>query len=116
MRALASTVLVFEAIVVFLAIPVALSLTDASTALVCWIFGGLAVLCLITPGLLRRPWGYGLGSVLQMAVIASGLIVPAMAFMGVVFGALWVVALRLGRRVDLAKAQAASQQSANSFE
>ena len=31
MRALASTVLVFEAIVVFLAIPVALSLTDAST-------------------------------------------------------------------------------------
>jgi hypothetical protein len=116
MRALASTVLVFEAIVVFLAIPVALSLTDASTALVCWTFGGLAVLCLVTPGLLRRPWGYGLGSVLQVAVIGSGLIVPAMAFMGLVFGALWVVALRLGRRVDLAKAQAASQRSANSFE
>ena len=57
MRALASTVLVFEAIVVFLAIPVALSLTDASTALVCWIFGGLAVLASSPAGLLRRPWG-----------------------------------------------------------
>jgi Protein of unknown function (DUF4233) len=110
MRALASPVLVFEAIIVFLAIPVALTLTDVSTALVCWLFGGLGVLCLVTPGLLRRPWGYGLGSVLQVAVIACGLIVPAMAFLGVVFAALWVAALRLGRRVDLAKAAAAAQQ------
>jgi hypothetical protein len=112
MRALASTVLVFEAIVVFLAIPVALTLTDASTALVGWLFGGLAVLGLATPGLLRRPWGYGLGSALQVAVVACGLLVPAMAFLGVLFAALWVVALRLGRRVDLAKAEAAASEAA----
>jgi hypothetical protein len=34
-----------------------------------------------------------------------------MAFLGVLFGALWVVALRLGRRVDLAKAETAAREA-----
>jgi Protein of unknown function (DUF4233) len=101
---MAAPVLFFEALIVALAIPVALTLTDASNAAVGWTFGGLSVACLLCAGLLRHAWAYGLGSVLQVAVLACGLIVPTMVVLGVVFGALWFAALRYGRRVDLAKA------------
>ena len=43
MRMFCASVLFFEAIVVGLAIPVALGLTDADPALVGWGFGALAV-------------------------------------------------------------------------
>jgi hypothetical protein len=102
---MAAPVLFFEALIVALAIPVALTLSSASSAAVGWTFGSLAVLCLVCAGLLRHAWAYGLGTVLQVGVIACGLIVPTMVVLGVVFGALWFAALRYGRRVDLAKAE-----------
>ncbi|HTY71260.1 MAG TPA: DUF4233 domain-containing protein [Actinomycetes bacterium] len=101
---MAAPVLFFEAIVVALAIPVALALTDAPPAAVAWGFGALAVACLVCAGLLRHPWAYSLGSLLQVLVLACGLLVPAMVILGAVFGALWIAALRYGRRVDLARA------------
>jgi hypothetical protein len=36
--------------------------------------------------------------VLQAAVIATGAVVPAMYALGVIFGALWLTAIWLGRR------------------
>jgi hypothetical protein len=108
MRTMAAPVLFFEALIVALSIPVALTLTDASPAVVGWAFGGLSVACLLCAGLLRRPWAYGLGSILQVAVLACGLLVPTMVILGVVFGGLWIAALRYGRRVDLAKAARSS--------
>jgi hypothetical protein len=96
--------LFFEAIVVGLAIPVALSLTDADPALVGWGFGALAVACLVCAGLLGRPWGVSVGWALQVGVLLTGLVVPAMLVLGVVFGGLWVAAVRYGRRVDAIKA------------
>jgi Protein of unknown function (DUF4233) len=108
-RTMASAVLFFEALIVALSIPVALTLTDASPAAVGWLFGGLSIACVLCAGLLRHPWAYGLGSALQVAVLACGLLVPTMVILGVVFGGLWIAALRLGRRVDLAKAAQAAQ-------
>ena len=107
MRTMAAPVLFFEALIVALAIPVALALTDVSAAVVGWGFGALAVACLFCASQLRHPWAYGLGSVLQVLVLACGLLVPAMVILGLVFGALWVAALRYGRQVDLAKARRA---------
>jgi Protein of unknown function (DUF4233) len=107
-RTFAAPVLFFEALIVALAIPVGLTLTDAPHAGVVLAFGGVSVACLLCAGLLRFSWAYGLGSVLQVAVLACGLIVPTMLILGVIFGALWIAALRYGRRVDLAKAQRGS--------
>ncbi len=107
MRVLAASVLVFEAIVVALAIPAALALGSADPSAVGWWFGGAAVGCLLAAGLLRRPAGYLLGSLLQVVVVASGVLLPAMYLLGGVFAALWVAALVLGRRGERIRAERA---------
>ncbi len=104
MRMFCASVLFFEAIIVALAIPVALTLSDVDGALVGWILGGLALACLICAGLLGRSWGVGLGSVLQVCVFLTGFVVPTMFVLGLMFGALWVAAVYYGRRVDAIKA------------
>jgi hypothetical protein len=98
-RGIAAAVLVFEGMVVFFATLVALDLSDVDDATLWWTGGTLAVACVLAAGLLGRPWGYVVGSVLQAVVIAAGLLVPAMFLLGVVFAALWFLALHLGRKV-----------------
>ena len=63
--------------------------------------------CLVCAGMLGRPWGVPVGWVLQGCVLLTGLVVPAMLVLGVVFGALWVAAVRYGRKVDAIKASRA---------
>ena len=60
----------------------------------------LAVLCILDAGLLRLPWGVTLGWALQVATLASALVVPAMLLVGVLFGALWLAALIQGSGMD----------------
>lgn len=105
MRRLLAAVLTCEAIVIALAIPVAVSVlkVDGATAgLVC---GGLAVACLVLAGLLRFPWAITVGHVLQVLMIAAGFMVPTMFFLGFLFGALWVTAIWMGRKVEGAQAR-----------
>jgi hypothetical protein len=61
---------------------------------------GVAALCLLAAGSLRRPWGVTLGWGVQLATLLSATIVPMMLVVGVVFLALWVLCLVQGRRVD----------------
>jgi Protein of unknown function (DUF4233) len=99
-RVLCSSVLFFEALVVALAIPAALALTGPHHGLILW--GGLALAagCLLAAGLLRSAAGYALGSALQLAVLASGLLLPAMFSLAALFGGLWVLAIVLARKAD----------------
>jgi hypothetical protein len=60
----------------------------------------LAVLCILDAGLLRRPWGVTLGWALQVATLASAVVVPVMLLVGLLFGGLWLTALVLGRNMD----------------
>lgn len=106
MRGIAASVLVFEGLVVLFATLVALDLTDIEDGTLWAVGGGLAVLCVLTAGLLRRPWGYAVGSLLQLAVVAAGFVVPAMFFLGAVFAGLWFLALHLGRKVERMQQQA----------
>jgi hypothetical protein len=99
MRTLAASVLAFEALVVALAIPVAITTQDVSGAAAGAAGGGLAVACLLVAALLRHRWAYAVGWVVQALAVASGFVVPAMFFLGGVFAVLWAVALRLGSRV-----------------
>ncbi|RNM13775.1 DUF4233 domain-containing protein [Nocardioides pocheonensis] len=99
-RRLCSAILLLEAVVVGLSTPVLISVESVDTARALWIGLGLTVACLLTAGLLRRPWGYHLGWAIQAAAILLGFEVTAMFALGVIFLALWVTAVRLGRTID----------------
>lgn len=100
MRGIAAAILVFEGLVVLFATLVALDLSDVDDSTLWWVGGTTAVACVVAAALLRHRWGYVLGSVLQVVVIAAGLVVPAMFFLGAVFAGLWFFALHLGRKVE----------------
>jgi hypothetical protein len=109
-RTLAAATVSLEAFVVFFAGLVAKDLSSLSTGAALGLFSALAVACLLTAGLLRRPWGYGVGWVVQAAVIASGFWVPVMFFLGGVFAVLWWVALSQGARIEREREAYAREQ------
>lgn len=98
-RRFASTVLVCEGITVALAIPVVINVLGVDGPGLPIALGVVAVICLLLPGALGRRGGYGLGWALQAAFLGLGLIAGSgtTVTLAVVFLALWVVALRLGR-------------------
>ena len=108
-----ATVLVGQSICVFFGALVARAVAatgedaDRSTAYLL-VGTGLAVLCIVAAGLLRRPWGVTLGWLVQLATIASAVIVPMMLVVGLVFLALWVTCLVQGARIDTMQARAAA--------
>lgn len=99
-RRLCSTILLLEAIVLGLSTPVLISVESVDTARALWIGLGLTVACLVTAGLLRRSWAYWLGWAIQVAAILLGFEVVAMFVLGLIFLALWITAVRLGRTID----------------
>jgi len=104
MRGICAAMLVFEAVVIALATPVMIAVEDVQTDVALSVGLGLAFLALLTAGLLRRPWAYVLGHAIQVAIIAMGVLVPAMFLVGVMFAALWVTAYLLGRKIEADKA------------
>nr|WP_269091058.1 DUF4233 domain-containing protein [Actinopolymorpha cephalotaxi] len=100
-----AAVLVFEAIIVGLAIPVAVSIEGVGGGQAGAVGGGIAVACLVTAGLLRFPAGRVIGSVLQVVAIALGVFVPLMFFLGGIFAVLWFVCLVLDRRIVALRAE-----------
>ena len=105
MRRLCAVVLSLQAVVTALAIPVAISVAHAGATAAGAVGGGLAVAGLVIAGLLRHRWAYYAGTILQLLVIATGFVVTTMFFLGVIFGALWITAIWLGRRVESAQAR-----------
>jgi hypothetical protein len=114
-RQLCGTVLIMEAIVIGLAILPAIVLEHANRGLAGGIGGGLAVCALLIGGVVGRPrmgWALWAGTLLQVLVIAAGVVVPAMYILGVIFAALWVTGIWLVRRHETPKPQP-SAPSAN---
>jgi len=103
-RRLCTTVLVMEVVVIWLAIPVALAVDHARPQRVGAAGVVLAVAAIVLAALARRRlrWVIVGGSVLQALVIAAGVIVPVMYFLGAIFAAFWIIGLRLGHRLDVA--------------
>jgi hypothetical protein len=100
MRRLCASVLGMEAIVVALTTPVAITINNVSPPVAVTVGVGLAVLCVLVTAMLRRPFAYIAGSVIQVLAIATGFLVTAMYFLGVIFAALWVTAIFVARRVE----------------
>ena len=110
-RRLCAAVLMLEAVVIALAIPVAIKVsgTDAASAGIAG--GGLAVACVVLCGLLRYGWAYYAGSLVQLAAIVAGVWVPLMYVLGVVFAALWVWAMVMPLRHESRQANNANHAS-----
>ena len=106
-RQLCGTVLVMEAIIIGLAIPVAIVMEHLRHSVAGGVGGALAVCALLLGGLVGRPgmgWAIWAGTVLQALVIASGVVVPAMYSLGAIFAALWVTGIWLARRIQASPA------------
>lgn len=103
LRQLCGTVLIMEAVVIGLAIPVAIVMEHLRHGVAGGVGGGLAVCALVLGGLVGRPgmgWALWAGTILQALVIAAGVVVPAMYVLGVIFAALWVTGIWLARRLQ----------------
>jgi hypothetical protein len=110
MRQLCGTVLIMEAIVIGLAIPVAIVLEHLDRGVAGGVGGGLAVCALLLSGVVGRPgmgWALVAGSVLQVLVIAAGIVVPSMYILGTIFAALWITGIWLARRLETPSAPSA---------
>ncbi|MEU5953814.1 DUF4233 domain-containing protein [Streptomyces sp. NPDC047525] len=109
MRTLCASTLIGEFFVIGFAGLVAMKDPDLSMGTV-WTVSGIAMLfCVLLCGMITRPGGVQLGWALQIALIASGFVVPIMFFMGAVFAALWWASLHFGQKIDEAKARFAAQ-------
>ncbi|GAB3130551.1 DUF4233 domain-containing protein [Glaciibacter psychrotolerans] len=105
-RSLASIVLGFEVIVVFLAALVLFGLKALPPLAA---LGGGAVLLIImvgTVGLLRFQWAYLIGWAVQVIVIAAGFLNPTLFFVGAIFAAMWTYCMVVGTKLDHQKENA----------
>ncbi|MFV0634785.1 DUF4233 domain-containing protein [Demequina sp.] len=64
--------------------------------------GGLALMVALgyASGQQPKRWGRILGWILQLPLLLGGLLVPMIAVLGAVFLVLWIMALRLGGKID----------------
>lgn len=105
MRGMCAAMLTLEAVILALSVPVMISVEDVSTPLALTAGLGLALLCVLTAGALRRPQAYVIGHAIQAGAIALGFLVPIMFFVGAMFAALWFGAFFLGKRIEEDKAR-----------
>ena len=111
-ESLGSIVLGFESIVVFLAGLVVFGLGVLPAGIPPWwgIVAGsaLAVLMLLTAGMLRHRWGIVVGWALQALLGLGALLVPAILIVFLIFGGLWGYATIKGAQLDARNARLAA--------
>ncbi|MCC2309034.1 DUF4233 domain-containing protein [Cellulomonas chengniuliangii] len=105
-----STILLLEAFLVLLVTLVAHGLAaideGGPSRAAIWLVGGALMLMLVVLSrLMTWPGGYAAGSVAQVLVLATGIVVPMMFVVGGIFVVMWVVSLRLGGRIDRERAE-----------
>ncbi len=100
MRVLGSAVLVMEFFITGFAMLVA---EEHETSTI--IAGAtIAILFLLTPGLLKKKMGWILGSLLQFSLIGYSVVVPSLAPLAILFACLWIAAIVVGRKGEAARA------------
>lgn len=117
-ESLGSIVLVFESIVVFLGGLVVYGLKALPAGVEPWwgIVAGavLALLMLVTSGLLRHRWAIALGWVLQAVLVLGAILLPALGLVALIFGGMWAYATIKGASLDKRNARlAAEAETAN---
>ncbi|MEK6648061.1 MAG: DUF4233 domain-containing protein [Actinomycetota bacterium] len=101
MKVLGASVLAMESLVMGFALLLVMKNQSNATLVV---GGVIALLLILTAGMLRKNYGWILGSILQIAMIAYGFIVTPLFFLGVLFSGLWVAAIVVGRKGEATRA------------
>jgi hypothetical protein len=74
-----------------------------------WGFGfGFVALLAWAAGQQAKPRGRAIGWALQLPMLVAGLVLPAIAVIGLVFLAIWITGVRLGGRIDRERAERAA--------
>jgi hypothetical protein len=108
------TTLLLESLATFFAMLVTWGLgradiVDVSAGSV-WIAGSaLAAAFAFASGRANARWGRVLGWILHLPLIAGGLWVPAIAFVGIMFLGIYALGVRLGARIDRERAEFAER-------
>lgn len=105
MRVLGSAVLVMEFFIMGFAMLAAKE--HESSTIIAGVM--IALLFLLTPGLLKKRVGWILGSILQFLLIGYAVVVPALAPIAILFAGLWVAAIIVGRKGEAARAALLAQ-------
>ena len=101
LRRLLSSVLVFEAVFLILAIPVAIKIENLHHGVAFSVGGGLALVAVLLAGVIGRfRWAMVVGTVLQFAIIAAGVEITALYVLGVIFCALWFGGIYLADKLE----------------
>lgn len=98
-RGVVAAILVLEALSVLFCLMVVTKIDGTGGAVGVVLVLGLALALVVTTRLLARSWGLRLVAALQVAVIVSGLIVPVLTALGVIFGVVWAVVWYMRRDV-----------------
>ena len=110
MRMLASAVLIMEVFIMGFAMLLAKDNQEPAAIIAGAV---IALLMLLTPGLLKKRIGWILGSLLQLLMIGYAVVVPSMAMVGLLFGGLWIAAIVVGRKGEAARAALMASQTPN---
>ncbi|SEA85647.1 Protein of unknown function [Leifsonia sp. 21MFCrub1.1] len=97
---LGSIVLGFELLVVFLGALVLFGLGSLPAAVALGGGAALIVLMIVAIGLLRNTVGVVLGWIVQVVIVAAGLLVPAFFIVGAIFTAMWAYCMIAAARID----------------
>ena len=110
MCVLGSAVLVMEFFVMCFAMLIAKDNQEPSSIIAGAI---IAILLLLTPGLLKKRTGWILGSILQFLMIGYAVVVPSMAIVGLIFAGLWIAAIVVGHRGEAIRAKLMASRTPN---
>jgi hypothetical protein len=101
MKILGASVLIAESMTMGFAI--LLAMKDHSNAAI--IYGCVvSILLFVSAGLVRRPGGFAIGWIMQIAMIGYGFVVPSFFIIGAVLIGLWIAAIVVGRKGEAARA------------
>jgi hypothetical protein len=110
MKVLGSAVLSMEIFIMGFAMLLAKDMHEPATLVYGFAFMVMTVLAI---RLLRKKAGWILGSLLQFALMAYSVVVPAMWIVNLIFMGLWVAAIIVGRKGEAARAALLSQGPPN---
>jgi hypothetical protein len=110
MKVLGRAVLSMEIFIMAFAMLLAKDMHEPATLVYGFAFMVMTVLAI---RLLRKKAGWILGSLLQFALMAYSVVVPAMWIVNLIFMGLWVAAIIVGRKGEAARAALLSQGPPN---
>ncbi len=96
------SVLVFEAVCFALAVPGMIQVSGMAAGLAIGLGVGGVLLAVVAALTLRRPVGYPLAWLTQVAIVVGGFATPMLFVVGGILALVWIISFVLGKRIETA--------------